>query len=79
MKAFELLTINQGILQLMKNAALDISDIKYLPMYNEYVRLAKEGHKKTYIVQYLSDEYEISCRNVYRVIEKFSADIGMPM
>ena len=57
MKAFELLTINQGM----------------------YVRLAKEGHKKTYIVQYLSDEYEISCRNVYRVIEKFSADIGMPM
>lgn len=75
MKAFELLTINQGILQLMKDASLDISDIKYLPMYQDYVRLVKEGHKKTYIVQYLSDEYEISCRNVYRVIEKFSAEV----
>ena len=76
MKAFELLALNQGILKMMKDASLDISDIKYLPMYQDYVRLAKEGHKKTYIVQYLSDEYEISCRNVYRVIEKFSADVN---
>lgn len=77
MKAFELLALNQGILKLMKNASLDISDIKYLPMYQEYVRLAKEGHKKTYIVQYLSDVYEISCRNVYRVIDKFSSEVAM--
>ena len=39
------------------------------------VRLMKEGHKKTYIVQYLSDEYDISTRNVYRVIDKFSGNI----
>lgn len=77
MKAFELLALNQGILQLMKDASLDISDVKYLPMYQEYIRMMQEGHKKTYIVQYLSDEYEISCRNVYRVIEKFSSDVDI--
>lgn len=77
MKAFELLTINQGILQMMKDASLDISDVKYLPMYREYMRMMQEGHKKTYIVQYLSDEYDISCRNAYRVIEKFSSDVDM--
>ena len=76
MKAFELLSLNQGILQLMQQAALDIGDIAHLPMYAEYDRLAREGHKKTYIVQYLSDEYGISCRNVYRIIEKFSRDIS---
>ena len=48
-----------------------------LPMYREYMRMMQEGHKKTYIVQYLSDEYDISCRNVYRVIEKFSSDVDM--
>ena len=76
MKAFELLALNRSILQLMKDATLDISDIKYLSMYREYEKMTQEGHKKTYIVQYLSDEYDISCRNVYRVIEKLSADIG---
>lgn len=77
MKAFELLTINQSILQLMKQASLDISDVKYLPLYREYIRMAQEGHKKTYIVQYLSDEYDTSCRNVYRIIEKFSTEVDM--
>lgn len=75
MTGYELLMLNRGILQTMKEASLDIGDIKYLPMYKEYVRLMKEGHKKTYIVQYLSDEYEISTRNVYRVIDKFSCNI----
>ena len=42
MKAFELLTINQGILQMMKDASLDISDVKYLPMYREYMRMMQE-------------------------------------
>ena len=56
MNGYELLLLNKNILQVMKDASLDIGDIKYLPMYQEYVRLMKEGHKKTYIVQYLSDE-----------------------
>ena len=77
MNGYELLLLNRSILQVMKDASLDIGDVKYLPMYREYMRMMQEGHKKTYIVQYLSDEYDISCRNVYRVIEKFSSDVDM--
>ena len=47
MKAFELLALNRSILQLMKDATLDISDIKYLSMYREYEKMTQEGHKKT--------------------------------
>lgn len=76
MNGYELLMLNKNVLQIMKDASLDIGDIKYISMYQEYVRLMKEGHKKTYIVQYLSDEYGISDRNVYRIIDKFSNDIN---
>lgn len=49
MKAYELLILNKSLLQMMGDASLDVGDVKYIPVYQEYVRLSKEGHKKTYI------------------------------
>ena len=72
MKAYELLILNKSLLQMMGDASLDVGDVKYIPVYQEYVRLSKEGHKKTYIMQYLSDEYNIAERTIYRIIDKFS-------
>ena len=75
MNAYELLKTNRSVLEHMSQMAIEISDIKYLDLYKEYLRLSGEGDKKTYIVQYLSDEYGISDRSVYRVIERFSAKV----
>ena len=75
MNAYELLKTNQSVLEHMLQMAIEVSDIQYLNLYKEYLRLSGEGHKKTYIVQYLSDEYGISDRSVYRVIERFSAKV----
>lgn len=46
MKAYELLILNKSLLQMMGDASLDVGDVKYIPVYQEYVRLSKEGHKK---------------------------------
>ena len=75
MKAYELLCVNKNMLKLMAESSLDIADIKYLEMYKDYQRLSSEGHKKAYIMQYLSDEYNISERTIYRVIDRLSVDI----
>ena len=37
--------------------------------------MVDDGHKMTYIVQYLSDEYGVGESTVYRVIKKFSEDV----
>lgn len=75
MNAYELLMLNKNVLQIMEDASLDVGDVKYLPVYKEYVRLSQEGHKKTYIMQYLSDEYNIVERTIYRIIDKFSSEV----
>lgn len=75
MNAYELLMLNKNVLQIMEDASLDVGDVKYLPVYKEYVRLSQEGHKKTYIMQYLSDEYNIAERTIYRIIDKFSSEV----
>lgn len=75
MKAYELLSINKKTLDLMASMSIDVSDLKYLELYSEYTKLMSEGHKKTYIMQYLSEEYGASERTIYRVVERFSAEV----
>lgn len=75
MKAYELLSINKKMLDLMASMSIDISDLKYLELYSEYTKLLDEGHKKTYIMQYLSEEYGASERTIYRVIDRLSAEV----
>lgn len=77
MKAYELLYINRNTLRISIEISLDVSDIKYLEMYKEYTRLTAEGHKKAYIMKYLSDEYNISERTIYRVIDRLSVDVSI--
>ena len=77
MTGYELLAVNENLLKKMQSAALSVDDIKYMEMYREYERLRNEWHKKTYIMQYLSDEYEVSERTVYRIVDRFSATIAI--
>ena len=71
MNAYELLILNRNILQVMDGVSLDVGDVKYIPVYQEYM------HKKTYIMQYLSDEYNIAERTIYRIIDKFSSTVNI--
>lgn len=79
MTTYELLKANENLIsmmqQLMHQYGVTVSDIRYLEMYKEYIRMVDEGHKITYIIAYLSDEYKISNSTVYRVIDKFSSDV----
>ena len=77
MNAYELLILNRNILQVMDGVSLDVGDVKYILVYQDYVRLSQEGHKKTYIMQYLSDEYNIAERTIYRIIDKFSTTVNI--
>ena len=72
---YKLLSINKTLLEVLVNASIDASDVKYLKMYEDYLRLVEEGHKMTYIVRYLSDEYDIAERTIYRIVDKLSSDI----
>lgn len=77
MTAYELLSVNAVSLKAMATISLNVSDVKYLDLYQKYFQLLAEGHKKTYIMQRLSDEYKISERMVYNVIEKLSSKVDL--
>lgn len=75
MRTYEFVMTHKGVLEQMANLSIKPGDVKYLELYKEYMRLDKEGHKKTYIIQYLSDEYNVDERTIYRVVNRFSQEV----
>lgn len=75
MKAYELLNINESLLKVMDSLSLAITDVKYIPVIKEYLKLMGEGNKKTYVVQVLSDKYDIAERTMYRVLDKMMGEV----
>lgn len=77
MNVYEFLSVHRSVLEKMQSLHTRPSDVKYIGLYKDYIRLEKEGHKKIYILQYLSDEYNVDERTIYRVIKRFSENVDI--
>ena len=75
MTQYELLKTAESLLVVLMSNDVDAKDVKYLEMYQEYMRLKKEGHKVGYVVYYLSQQYECSEATVYRVVRRMTQEI----
>ena len=53
-----------------------VESLGYIPLWNDYERLRRDGFKVAYIVAYLCDTYEVSERTVYRIIRRFGRDVN---
>ncbi|MCZ8373656.1 hypothetical protein O6P32_13210 [Phocaeicola sp. KGMB11183] len=77
MNAYEFLTTHKGVMEQLQTLPVQPSDVRYLELFKDYQRLTSEGHKKTYILQYLADEYNVDERTIYRIVKKFSTKVEM--
>lgn len=68
MTVSELVKANESLLKIMADNGVGTDIVRHLEMFADYDRLIKEGHKKTYVVQYLSEQYELNERRIYRII-----------
>ena len=75
MTVFDLIKVYEGPINVLNDANVNLSDVRYIKLFNEYLRMKKEGHKPTYIVALLLDEYSVGQATVYRIIEKFSKPV----
>lgn len=72
MTVFEFVKTHRSVLEQMSSISVNPKDCRYIDLYDDYVRLQAEGHKTTYIMQYLADEYNVDERTIYRVVNKFA-------
>lgn len=71
MIVYESLKDNRDLLIRLARTGIAVEDVKYLELYEDFVRLKDDGLKTTYVVAHLCDQYEVSEATVWRIIRKF--------
>ena len=74
MTIYEMMRMNRFLLEVLDSNGMNVKDVKYLPMYEEYRRMVREGHKMIYIVAFLSEEYGLAESTVYRIVAKMKKE-----
>lgn len=77
MKVIELLKIDHKVLQMLQECCIRIGDIRYISLYEDFMKIVNEGGKATYAVAVLSEKYHISERQVYYLLRKFSRECNI--
>ena len=74
MKVVELLKIGGELLKLMSKHDVLRDDYRYVPMFEEYQNLRRNGLKHHAAITMLSDEYHVSTRTIERIIKRLKCD-----
>lgn len=74
MKVIEILKLAENFAKALQGTCIKMSDFKYIELYDEYVAIVASGAKSTYAVAVLSEKYNISERQVYYLLKKFTQD-----
>lgn len=71
MTTFDVICFNQELMDRMNKLGIKLNDTQYMELYKEYSRMLENNEKTTYIVRALSERYNVSERNVYKIIKRF--------
>lgn len=55
-----------------------LSDVQYMDLYRDYCKLMRRGNKKTFVVAKLADDYGVSVRKVYDLLNMFESTLHAP-
>ena len=69
---YMLLKLNLNQVETMSKCGLSVDDVRYVPMYEEYLSLRREGVPKERIYQHFKSRYQISESTVKRVVRRLS-------
>ena len=72
-----LLKLNINQVKIMSKCGLSVDDARYVPMYEEYLSLRREGVPKERIYQHFKSRYHISESTAKRVIKRLSRKVTM--
>ena len=75
MTHYEILKSGESLLNIIRKNGVTADDVQYLEVYENLERMEREGHKKTFIVAYLCQQYEMSEATLYRVVNRMRRTI----
>ena len=76
MKQYDVLKVAESVLRMLSKNGVGVKDVEHLAMYEDLKRLEREGHKKTYIVHYLGEQYNTPPATIYRVEKRMEREMN---
>lgn len=70
MTHYELLKMAESALRMCVEHGVTVKDVEMIHVYEDYDRMEREGHKKTFIVAYLSEQYGVPVATIYRLAKR---------
>ena len=77
MTHYELLKSTESALKMMQANDVCIDNVRHIEVYEQLRRMEREGHKKTFIIAYLCEQYGVSEATLYRVASRMSRNVVM--
>lgn len=71
----ELIKLNKTLLDVMANNGITTKDVKYIPMMETYTQMKLKGYKRAYIVRVLCEQYVLSERAFYKIVNRMDEDV----
>lgn len=72
MTKYELLKACRSVCDALTRNGINATDTKYIDMVADYLRMTGEGQKVSWVVYYLSQQYEVGEATIYRVVKKLT-------
>lgn len=73
---YQLLKLNLNQIEIMSKCGLSVGDVRYVPMYEEYLALRGDGVPKERIYQYFRTQYHVSESTAKRIIKRLSERVN---
>lgn len=74
MTIYEILSFNRELLRRLCSIGIRPDDYRFVALYEDYMRMKRDGDKTTYIVAVLAERYGVCERKVYNVLRWLSAE-----
>lgn len=75
MTQYELIKSAESLLRVLHENHVNVADVNYIEAFEELCRLEKEGHKKTFIVYYISERFGMDVATLYRIKNRMNKQI----
>ncbi len=74
MKRYEALKLVGGTLKMLSDFEVNCDDWRFVPMYDEFQQMRKNGVKYREAVRMLAEDYHVSRATVERAIKRLESD-----
>lgn len=71
----DLVKISCEILKILSKYDIRVDDYVYIDLYSDYLNMAFDNQKTSYIVSVLAEKYNIGEASVYRILRRFKKSI----